>query len=80
LIGAGAVIAELAGARSPEAEAACKAFRGVATDLCGHLRACSSGRELIEGGFASDVELAAAVAVSECVPVLCGEAFAARRF
>ena len=58
LAGAGAVKAGLPGARSPEAEAACEAFRGAGADLLARLRACSSGRELIERGFASDVELA----------------------
>jgi 2-phosphosulfolactate phosphatase len=78
LVGAGAVIARLPGPRSPEAEAVGDAFRRAAADLPGRLRACSSGRELIERGFAADVELAAAVGVSGCVPVLAGEAFVAR--
>jgi 2-phosphosulfolactate phosphatase len=78
LIGAGAVIAELPGPWSPEAEAACAAFRHAEADLPGRLRACSSGRELIENGFAADVELAAAVGVSRCVPVLSDGAFVAR--
>jgi 2-phosphosulfolactate phosphatase len=76
LVGAGAVIAELPGLRSPEAEAAFVAFRQA--DLLGRLRACSSGRELIERGFAADVELAARVGESGCVPVLSAEAFVAR--
>jgi 2-phosphosulfolactate phosphatase len=75
LIGAGAVIAKLPGPWSPEAEAAAAAFRHAATDLPGRLRACSSGRELIERGFAADVEIAGAVGSSRCVPVLSGEAF-----
>jgi hypothetical protein len=33
---------------------------------------------LIERGFAADVELAARVGESECVPVLSGEAFVAQ--
>jgi 2-phosphosulfolactate phosphatase len=78
LVGAGAVIAALPGPWSPEAEAACAAFRRAEADLPGRLRACSSGRELIEWGFAADVELAAAVGVSGCVPVLTGDAFVAR--
>lgn len=79
LIGAGAVIAHLPGRRSPEAEAACEAFRCAEADVRGRLRACSSGRELIERGFAADVEMAAAVGVSGCVPVLTRGAFIARR-
>jgi 2-phosphosulfolactate phosphatase len=79
LVGAGAVIAELPGPRSPEAEAACEAFRRAEADLPARLRACASGRELIERGFAADVELAAAVGVSRCVPVLSAGAFVARQ-
>jgi 2-phosphosulfolactate phosphatase len=78
LVGAGAVIAELPGQRSPEAEAACLVFQGAQADLPAYLQACSSGRELLERGFAADVALAAQVGVSECVPVLGGEAFVAR--
>jgi 2-phosphosulfolactate phosphatase len=65
LVGAGAVIAALPSSRSPEAESACHAFRCAEPDLRGRLRACSSGRELIERGFAADVELAARVGESE---------------
>jgi 2-phosphosulfolactate phosphatase len=78
LIGAGAVIAQLPGRRSPEAEAACEAFRAAEADVRGRLRACSSGRELLERGFAADVEVAAAVGISGCVPVLTRGAFVAR--
>jgi 2-phosphosulfolactate phosphatase len=78
LAAAGAVIVNLPGPRSPEAEAACEAFRGAGRDLPDRLRACASGRELIERGFTADVDLAAAVGVSGCVPVLCGDAFLAR--
>jgi 2-phosphosulfolactate phosphatase len=78
LVGAGAVIAGLPGALSPEAEAAAAAFAAARTDLPAHLWACSSGRELIERGFAADVDLAAAVGASECVPMLSGGAFVAR--
>jgi 2-phosphosulfolactate phosphatase len=70
LIGAGAVIAHLPGTRSPEAEAAYAAFRRAEPDLHGGLHACSSGRELIERGFAADVDLAAAYGLSTCVPLL----------
>jgi 2-phosphosulfolactate phosphatase len=79
LVGAGAVIAHLPGPRSPEAEAACDAFRQAEADLPGRLRACASGRELIERGFAADVEIAAACGVSDCVPRLVDGVFVARR-
>jgi 2-phosphosulfolactate phosphatase len=74
-VGAGAVIAELAGSRSPEAAAAHDAFQAARTDLPDRMRACSSGRELIERGFAADVDLAAAFATSDCVPLLDDGAF-----
>lgn len=75
LAGAGAVIADLPGRRSPEAEAPCAAFHGARADLVDRLRACASGRELIERGFQADVEWAAMAEDSGCVPVLCGDAF-----
>jgi 2-phosphosulfolactate phosphatase len=76
LWGAGAVLAALgeAGA-SPEARAAVAAFRAVEHRLGDELRACASGRELVEDGFAADVELAAAHDVSTVVPVLTGDQF-----
>jgi 2-phosphosulfolactate phosphatase len=77
-VGAGAVIAELAGSRSPEATAACDAFLACKADLRDHMGACSSGRELIERGFDADVDLAAAYATSGCVPVLDDGAFVSR--
>jgi 2-phosphosulfolactate phosphatase len=77
LWGAGAVLAGLgeAGA-SPEAGAAVAAFRAVEHQLGEELRGCASGRELVEDGFAADVDLAAAYGVSTVVPVLIGDAFA----
>jgi len=42
-------------------------FRG---DLRGALLQCGSGRELVERGFACDVELAAEYGVSGAVPML----------
>jgi 2-phosphosulfolactate phosphatase len=78
LIGAGAVIAGLPGPWSPEAAAACEAFRGVQAELSQRLRDCSSGRELIERGFPGDVELASAFDVSQHVPVLVEGVFVAQ--
>jgi 2-phosphosulfolactate phosphatase len=60
---------------SPEARAAVAAFRAVEQRLGDELRACASGRELVEDGFAADVELAAAHDVSTVVPVLTGDGF-----
>ncbi len=70
LVGAGLVIAGLPGSRSPEAHAACDAFRAAESELSHRLRICSSGRELIERNFEADVELAADCHVSRCTPEL----------
>lgn len=75
MIGAGAVIAGLAGTRSPEASAAADAFHRATPMLQMEMRACASGRELIERGFGSDVELAAAHGASICVPLFVEDAF-----
>src|SRR2546428_1897909 len=69
LIGAGAIISHLDGRRSPEALVALAAFRAVESDLDNELRQCSSGKELIEWGFATDVMLSAQLNVSECAPL-----------
>jgi len=74
-IGAGAVLSMLPGRRSPEAEMAAAAFEHFRGDLGRALRECASGRELIERGFACDVELAAELGVSEAVPRLVGGVF-----
>ncbi len=76
LWGAGAVLAALGGRdASPEAGAAVAAFRTVEAGLAEALLSCASGRELVDAGFAGDVELAAAHGVSQVVPVLYGDAF-----
>ncbi len=69
LIGAGAILSYLSGGLSPEAEAAVAVFHSFKNDLLNGLKKCSSGKELIARGFESDVELAAAINVSDCVPV-----------
>jgi 2-phosphosulfolactate phosphatase len=70
LIGAGAIIHHLVGTRSPEASVAENAFTHVEPDLVLFLKACSSGKELMSRGFERDVELAAALNHSDCVPML----------
>ncbi len=75
LIGAGAIISCLSGRLSPEADSAAAAFREVKPKLGECLHQCSSGKELIELGFAKDVGLAAELNVSDCAPVLSGEAY-----
>jgi 2-phosphosulfolactate phosphatase len=74
-IGAGAIIAALPGSHSPEAEAARATFHHAEPDLPSTLRRCSSGKELIEQGFAKDVELAAQLNISTAVPILTDGAY-----
>jgi 2-phosphosulfolactate phosphatase len=74
-VGAGAVLSALPGRQSPEAELAIHAFRCYERDLHRALTECSSGKELIELGFASDVAIAAELNVSRSVPWLDGGAF-----
>lgn len=75
LIGAGAIISHLNGCRSPEALVALAAFRAVESELDNALRQCSSGKELIERGFATDVMLASQLNVSACAPLLVTDAY-----
>jgi 2-phosphosulfolactate phosphatase len=77
LIGAGAILKQLRGRFSPEASAAVAAFAGFADCLRDRLALCASGRELVEKGFAGDVELAAELDASAVVPLLAKEAFTA---
>lgn len=71
LWGAGAVLALLPEAElSPEARLAAAAFRAVEERLHAELRACASGRELVEAGFGDDLDLAAELDVADVVPVL----------
>ena len=75
LIGAGAVLANLPGTLSPEAEMAVAEFMRFEKRLRETLLDCASGRELIEKGFALDVELASEYGVSEAAPVLAEDRF-----
>jgi 2-phosphosulfolactate phosphatase len=77
-VGAGSIIARLPGHRSPEAELAVAAFEHFRGDLTAGLRECGSGKELVERGFAADVDLAAQHDVSANVPALVDRAFQAR--
>ncbi|MCX7592595.1 MAG: 2-phosphosulfolactate phosphatase [Fischerella sp.] len=69
LIGAGAILSYLNGSLSPEAEIAVAVFHDFKKDLLAYLKKCSSGKELIARGFESDVEIAAAFNMSNCVPL-----------
>ncbi|TQF68883.1 2-phosphosulfolactate phosphatase [Rhodococcus spelaei] len=78
LWGAGAVLSALGVAQdrcAPESRSAAEVFVASSGDLTARLRDCASGRELIEKGFAQDVEIAAEFDASAVVPVLRGEAF-----
>ncbi len=75
LIGAGAILSYLSGNLSPEAQAAIAVFNSFKNDLLNTLKKCSSGKELIERDFDSDIELAAEINVSDCVPVFTDNAY-----
>jgi 2-phosphosulfolactate phosphatase len=81
LLGAGAVLAALdlpSSALSPEAAAARAAFLALGPhDAADAVRTSSSGQELIEGGFAGDVDVAVELDASTAVPVLVGGCFRA---
>jgi len=70
LIGAGAILANLPGTPSPEAQTAIAAYRKAEPDLPATLAACGSGVELIGKGFAEDVDLASRLNSLAVVPVL----------
>jgi 2-phosphosulfolactate phosphatase len=70
LIGAGAIISYLSGKLSPEAEIAVAAFASAQSHLLQTLRQCGSGREIIDIGFGSDIDLAVALNQSNCAPLL----------
>lgn len=77
LLGAGALIAALpARLRSPEAEAAAALFLATRS-VPDAVRRCASGVELVEAGFAEDVEIAVELDRSAAVPVLRDGAFRA---
>lgn len=75
LLGAGAVLDALGGDLSPEAELARDAFRSASENLSRLLRLSVSGRELVDGGFPGDVDLAAERDVSTSAPLLVDGAF-----
>src|SRR5688572_1559762 len=74
-LAAGAILRLLPGTKSPEAVAAIAAFESGQHTLRELLNASGSGRELIERGFAIDVDLAAQFDISEHAPRLERDAF-----
>lgn len=75
LVGAGAIISYLAGSLSPESISAVAAFREAKPRISAYLKQCSSGKELIERGFAKDVSLASQLNVSESASILVNDAY-----
>jgi 2-phosphosulfolactate phosphatase len=75
LVGAGAILSYLRGSLSPEAVSAVTIFQHVRSQLAEYLSQCSSGKELLERGWAEDVQLAAELNVSQSAPVLMDGAF-----
>jgi 2-phosphosulfolactate phosphatase len=81
-LGAGAIFAALdpsaavsAPRCSPEAAAARAAFMSARYRMVEHVGRCAGGLDLIERGWAEDVDIAAAVDVSRTVPILRGDTF-----
>jgi 2-phosphosulfolactate phosphatase len=72
LIACGAIIDQLTGDISPEAQAAKHAFAGIKNDLPAAMFACQSGIELTGGGWRDDVEWASMVSCDDVVPKLQG--------
>ncbi len=60
---------------SPEARYAARAYRASGDTLADDIRASVSGRELIESGYAGDVESALEIDASRNVPVLSPDGF-----
>jgi 2-phosphosulfolactate phosphatase len=75
VVGAGAILSCLSGAKSVEAQAAIKTFEAFEHDLATAIKSVSSGKELIERGYPEDCDLAAQLNVSNTVPILKNKAF-----
>jgi 2-phosphosulfolactate phosphatase len=75
LICSGAVISELRGSRSAEADIAMGAYQSAAPELKAVLRRSASGRELCEHGFERDLTLAAEINCSDVAPLLSSGAY-----
>jgi 2-phosphosulfolactate phosphatase len=77
LVGAGAIINELDGERSPEAAVAEMAYLSVVGEVESRMKKCVSGRELVTRGFPDDVVLACEENVDPVAPKLINGAFKA---
>jgi 2-phosphosulfolactate phosphatase len=74
-LGAGAILSHLGGHFSPEARSARAAFLDAQDNLVDLLAQCGSAKEHVERGFPQNVEIVAALNVSDCLPVLVDEAY-----
>jgi 2-phosphosulfolactate phosphatase len=74
---AGAILDRLNGPYSPEAQVARDAYRTAGHELARLIRLSVSGRELVDRGFAGDIDLAVEQDVSVCAPVLIDGAYCA---
>jgi 2-phosphosulfolactate phosphatase len=79
LLGAGALLSKLPGAKSPEAQIAAQAFLGCFGQLHGVINSSSSGRELTARGRGQDVDLAVQADISSAVPLLAAGAYINQR-
>jgi 2-phosphosulfolactate phosphatase len=70
LIGAGAIIRSLGGARSPEAKCAVGAFECCRDGLAAALEASCSGKELAAMGYERDVAISAEINADDCLAIL----------
>ena len=74
-LGAGAIINQLTGSLSPEAQAARDAYRGTGAELTQTIRNCVSGVELIKRGYETDISLASELDVSCSVPIFSNKSY-----
>lgn len=70
LLGAGCIISFLKGSMSPESKSALVAYSAFQNTLLTEVKACNSGKELIEMGFETDIDLACQVNCSNNIPLL----------
>jgi hypothetical protein len=77
LIGAGAIIAEMGGSRSPEACAASWAFECAVRTLLRMIESCALGKELMARGHGEDVAMACDLNADQMAPRLVDEAYTA---
>jgi 2-phosphosulfolactate phosphatase len=75
LLGAGAIIHHLDLPCSPEARVARDTYRAAGSEIAELIRASVSGRQLIDGGYPGDVEIALEQNVSTRAPILIDGAY-----